>query len=159
MQACFIVLFHVNIKLHSKEANKSNPLLVRQSLPNLSINMSCYTCTNAHNMVNSMASQSDRKWCETTPIWPIIVFHLSVHHFQATTFTISHCGSEQESLYPKSIALVVGIYHFLVFLPYTTLCTLCCCHSQSEQCLIKKSQYCLSCDATDIVGHERCRSP
>ena len=130
--SCFKFLFHVNIQLHfPKEANKSNPLLVQYSLPNLSINISYYTCTNAHNLVNSMTSQSDCKWYETTPIWPIIVSHLSMHPFQATTFTISHCGSEQESLQHNSSALVVGIYHYLGFLPYTTLCTLCCRHSQS----------------------------
>ena len=55
--------------------------------------------TNAHKMVNSMAPKSDPKWCETWPIRPTTASHLSLHCFWATTFTISHFGSTQESFY------------------------------------------------------------
>ena len=47
-----------------------------------------------------LAPKSDRKWCETTPIGPIIASHLAMHPFQATNFPISHFGCAQESLYP-----------------------------------------------------------
>ena len=39
-------------------------------------------------MVNLMAPKSDRKWCETTPIWPITTSHLAMRAFRATTFPI-----------------------------------------------------------------------
>ena len=51
-------------------------------------------------MVNLMAPKSDRKWCETTLIWPIIASHLVVRPFWATTFPISHFESAQEPLCP-----------------------------------------------------------
>ena len=47
-----------------------------------------------------MAPKSDRKWCETTPIQPIIASHLAVRPFLATTFPISHFGFVQEPLCP-----------------------------------------------------------
>ena len=58
---------------------------------------------------------------KTTPIRPIIISHLPGNPFRAITFTISHCGSKQESFYPKSSALVVVVPIFWFSLPYTTL--------------------------------------
>ena len=52
---------------------------------------------NAPKTINSMAPTTDRKCHETPPIQPITAPHLSLHPFQATTFTIGHIGSEQES--------------------------------------------------------------
>ena len=63
--------------------------------------------------VNSMAPKSDRNWCETTPIQPITAFHLSLHPFQATTFTISHFASILNHLAPP--AQVEVTHHFLFF--------------------------------------------
>ena len=115
--SCFIILSPVNDQLHfSKEAGKSNPLFVHKSPPNLSLKISyyAYECTQT---VHSMISKSDLKWFETTPFWPIITSHLSLHPFQATTFTISQFGSTQESFYPQSSALVVVFHHFWFFCP------------------------------------------
>ena len=39
-----------------------------------------------------MAPKSDRKWCETTPIWPIIASHLTMCPFRATTFQLAILG-------------------------------------------------------------------
>ena len=66
-----------------------------------------------------MAPKTNHKWCETTPISPITESHLSLHPFHATTFTISHFGSTQESFHPQSSApVVVVIQSFLIFQPY-----------------------------------------
>ena len=58
--------------------------------------------TNAHNMVNSLAPKSDHKWCEITPIWPIIALHLSLHPFRATTF-VSRLGPYNNNCTPSSM--------------------------------------------------------
>ena len=50
-------------------------------------------------MGKSMAPKSDFKWFGTDSIRPIIVFGLSLRLFWATTFTTSHFGFIQESLY------------------------------------------------------------
>ena len=55
-------------------------------------------------MVNLIALKSDRKWCETTPIRPIIASHLANVIFQNTTFLVSHFGSVEELLCPWTFA-------------------------------------------------------
>ena len=45
-----------------------------------------------HKTVNLMAPKSDRKWCETTYVQPIIASHLPMRPFRATTFPMSHFG-------------------------------------------------------------------
>ena len=62
-----------------------------------------------------MAPNNDRKWCETTPIWPISTSHLSLHPFWVNIFIVNHFGFPQESFYPWSSALVVANYHFWFF--------------------------------------------
>jgi hypothetical protein len=64
-------------------------------------------------------TQSDRKWCETTPIRPIIASHLAMRSCPTTTFTISHFGSAQEPLCPLSsgpLVVINGLW-------YSYMCT------------------------------------
>ena len=71
--------------------------------------------TDGHKKVNSMAPKSDRNFCTRTPIRPIVESHLSLHLFQANTFTGTHFGSTQEPFYPYPSAPVVVINPFLIF--------------------------------------------
>ena len=65
----------------------------------------------AHQMVNSMAPQSDRKWWEPLATQPIIASHLPLHLFWTTTFTISIFGSKQELFYPYLVHYTIyGVY-------------------------------------------------
>ena len=48
---------------------------------------------NAHKITNSLAPNSNPKWCEAGPIQPITKFALSMHPFQANTLQLTTFGS------------------------------------------------------------------
>ena len=53
--------------------------------------------------VEKETPKSDRKWCETTPIRPIIASHLAVRPFWATTFQLAILGPHKN---PSALSLV-----------------------------------------------------
>ena len=99
----FMILCHVNNQSHfPKEARKSNPLLVKQSLHVLSIKISILN-TNAHETVNSMRPKSDCKWCEITPFRPTTASHLSLHSFWATFLQLAFLGPHKSHSIPSLV--------------------------------------------------------
>ena len=67
-----------------------------------------------------MMPKSDWKWCETTPIRPIIASHISLHPFRVTTFIISHYGSTQGIILALVYCINSSHSPLSIFLPYTT---------------------------------------
>ena len=59
-----------------------------------------------------MPSKSDHKWCETTPIRPIIVSHLVMLLFGPPLFQLAFLGPHNNHYAPKSSAPLVVINRF-----------------------------------------------
>ena len=112
--SCFIILILVISYMFPKRQVSQTPHVYTRVFLIWAPNPTLHT--NAHKMVNSMAPNSDCKWCQTPPIWPIIASHLSLHPFQTTIFTISCFGSTQESFY--QYCTCSGHSPFSIFLPY-----------------------------------------
>ena len=50
-----------------------------------------------------MAPKSDRKWCETTPIRPIIASHLAVRPFGPPLFQLAILGPHKNHFAPSLV--------------------------------------------------------